>query len=417
MDLFNFIGEKDYRTFAGGSWPTFSDFQIGKKAQNPEIQQEIDSFVEMMQQTYQDLNPDPDHLAVANQHRQGQQFFDKKYIANGCRIPWTTLGINANGNAFICSSPSWVPKFVGNIVSDADIWAVLNSETAQRIRQEIYHGRYYYCNNQLCNFFGQVPTNKYQNIVTTSDDPLPYESRAEYQVHEIPSQLIFDFDYTCNFRCPSCRTETINNNKHRVIRSMNDSIVQQIKTEIIDRIGKQPVNIRWAGGEPFISEPYLELFEYINSVNKPNITHTIQTNGSYLKNKKELLAKLLPSVQELRVSFDAATADTYALTRVGGVWTNLIDNVQWVKEFISANKLNTVLSADFVVQKLNYQEIPAFKQLCKDLGITNIKYQKMWNWGTWTQGEFHSHNVYNRDHNEYPKLIEIFRSVGKNIVE
>ena len=43
-----FIGEKDYRVFAGGSWPTYRDFQSGQKAQSSEIQTEIDSFVVMM---------------------------------------------------------------------------------------------------------------------------------------------------------------------------------------------------------------------------------------------------------------------------------------------------------------------------------------------------------------------------------
>jgi sulfatase maturation enzyme AslB (radical SAM superfamily) len=306
---------------------------------------------------------------------------------------------------------------VGSILDDTDIWAVLNSETAQRIRQEIYHGRYYYCNNKICNFFAGVKSNDYKSNADTNDEPLLYTSQSEYQVFEIPQNLIFDFDYTCNFRCPSCRTETINNNKNHVIRSLNDQIVQRIKTEIIDRIGTQPVNIRWCGGEPFISEPYLELFEYISSVNKPNISYTIQTNGSYLQSKKHLVSKLLPSVRELRISFDAASQETYDKIRVGGNWELLLDNVAWVKKYITDNKLSTKLSADFVVQKNNYQEIPAFDRFIKQFGITDVNYQKMWNWGTWPEHDFHQHNVYNRGHSEYPQLIKIFRSIGKNIIE
>ena len=417
INHYEFIGEKDYRIFAGGSWPAYQNFQSGQKAQSPEIQAEIDLFVNMMKQTYQEINLSQDNLAVSNQQRQGQQFFDKQYRPNGCRVPWNTLGINARGHAFICSSPSWIPKFVGSILDDTDIWAVLNSETAQRIRQEIYHGRYYYCNNQICNFFAKVKSNDYKNNAETTDEPLLYTPQSEYQVFEIPKNLIFDFDYTCNFRCPSCRTETINNNKHHTIRSSNDQIVQRIKTEIIDRIGAQPVNIRWCGGEPFISEPYLELFEYISSVNKPNISYTIQTNGSYLQSKKHLLYKLLPFVRELRISFDAASRETYDKIRVGGNWDLLLDNVAWVKKYITDNKLPTKLKADFVVQKNNYQEIPAFERLIKQFGITDSSYQKMWNWGTWPENDFHQHNVYNRGHSEYPQLIKIFRNIGKNIIE
>ena len=374
MSQYAFIGERDYRAFAGGSWPTFAEFQAGVQAQDPEIQNEIESFVSMMQQTFQEIHQPTEKLAADNQVRQGQTFFNKNYMPNGCRVPWTTLGINANGNAFICLSPSWIPKYVGNILETEDIWQLLNSTTAQQIRQEVYHGRYYYCNNQICSFFAGVKPADYTAQNGSDTEPLPFESRPEYQVHEIPRDLIFDFDYTCNFHCPSCRTAVANNNKNHIVRTMNDQIVERIKTEIIDRVGTQPINIRWAQGEPFISEPYLELFRYIAEVNKPNIKHTIHTNGSYLKSKKDLLAKLLPSTRELRISFDAATAETYADVRRGGVWEILLDNVIWVKRYIEENNLATQITADFVVQRLNYKEIPAFEQLCKQLGIQHIQY-------------------------------------------
>jgi molybdenum cofactor biosynthesis enzyme MoaA len=417
MINFEFVSEKDYRVFAGPSWPSYQEFQSGTLATEPHIQQEIHEFVAKMYQTYQELNPDTNTLALENQQRQNQVFFDKKYRANACRIPWQTLGINAHGNAFICSSPSWIPKFIGNIVDAPDIWSVLNSETAQKIRQEIYHGRYYYCNNKLCAFFQSKRPSQYQYQPVMPSEPLPFESRTEYQVTEIPGNLIFDFDYTCNFRCPSCRTELINNNKHHVIRQQNNLIVQRIKTEIIDQIHQQPVSIRWAGGEPFISEPYLDLLKYISQSRKPNITHIIQTNGSYLKNKQDLLQWLLPSVSHLRISFDAANKETYAKTRVGGVWATLLDNVHWIQQYIHNHRLTTKISADFVVQADNYKEIPDFEILCQQLGIKTVHYQKMWNWGTWPTQQFEQNNVYNPQHSEYPRLLEIFHKIGKKVID
>jgi molybdenum cofactor biosynthesis enzyme MoaA len=125
----------------------------------------------------------------------------------------------------------------------------------------------------------------------------------------------------------------------------------------------------------------------------------------------------LPFVRELRISFDAATEETYNKIRVGGDWNLLLNNVAWVRKYITDNNLPTKLSADFVVQKNNYQEIPAFSRLVEQLGITHVSYQNMCNWGTWPEDEFHQHNVYNRGHDEYPQLIKIFRSIGKNIIE
>ena len=355
---------------------------------------------------------DRDQQADANRERQQQIFFDKHVPkSTHCWVPWQTMGINANGNIFICESPSWVPKFVGNILEVTDVYDALNSQMAQAIRREILENRYYYCNHKISRVL--APKNKLINVTPSKDDlaPLPFEDSESTRVTSIPKNLIFDFDYTCNFRCPSCRTELINNNKHHVIRPINDNISSKIKELVIDKIGTQAVEIRWAGGEPFISEVYVDLMRYcVNS--KKNIKHVIQTNGSYLISKADLLEELLPHVKELRISFDAATADTYSKIRVGGVWENLINNVKHVKEQIARLNAKTVVAVDFVVQKDNYKEIPMLRKLCTDLGIDKIYYQRMWNWGTWPIEEFNDKNIYNPDHPDYKQLMIAFNLVG-----
>ena len=290
---------------------------------------------------------------------------------------------------------------------------------ALKIRNEIVNNRYFYCNNQICSFFKHVPSDSYntqpdndhQSIVA-----LPDRIDDQLQVTAIPSNLIFDFDYTCNFKCPSCRTELINNNKHHVIRNINNNIVDKIKTLVIDQIENQPISIRWCGGEPFISESYLDLMNYILAAGKTNIRHIIQTNGSYLQSKKDLLQRLLPSTQEVRISFDAATEATYHKIRVNGQWNLLLDNVRWFKQFVSKNNFPTQVSADFVVQLDNYREIPLFVELCTQLGIAHINFQKMWNWGTWPQDTFDSKNVYNPQHPKFPELQDIFKQINREIL-
>jgi sulfatase maturation enzyme AslB (radical SAM superfamily) len=414
-DLKKIISIKDYRTFAGPDWPAYDSIVAGVASDSTVIQQEIDEFVAMMRQTFDEINQSGDSLAEQNQQRQQQVFYDKHYTgATQCRVPWNTLGVNNNGDVFLCSSPSWIPKFAGNILKTDDIYQVLNSTMAQQIRQEISAGRYYYCNNKICSFFAKIDPATYQSSPQHTDSPLPFVDQKA--VTAIPANLIFDFDYTCNFKCPSCRTQLINNNKHHVIRPVNNSIVQKIKHLIIDKIENQAVEIRWCGGEPFISEVYQDLFEYIICADKPNIQHIIQTNGSYLRSKASTVQKLLPTTKELRISFDAATAETYQKIRVNGDWDLLISNVRWVQDYIAGSQLSTRVSADFVVQLDNYKEIPAFVDLCDDLGIQHINFQNMWNWGTWPQQEFDNKNIYNPAHPLYSQLTEMFEKTGRKIL-
>jgi len=418
-DLGKIISYKDYQTFAGPNWPSYHNIIDQQHIPNTGIKKEVDNFVKMMTQTYQELILPGTELAASNQQRQNQIFFDKKAsIDRGCSIPWNTLGINANGEIFICSSPSWIPKFVGNIQKINNIYEALNSEMALKIRNEIVNNRYFYCNNQICNFFKNIPSGSYN---TQPDDhqsmvALPDRIDDQLQVTAIPKNLIFDFDYTCNFKCPSCRTELINNNKHHVIRKINDNIVDKIKTLVIDQIDHQPISIRWCGGEPLISETYLTLMNYILDTKKTNIQHIIQTNGSYLQSKQDLLQRLLPSTQEMCISFDAATATTYHKIRVNGRWNLLLDNVRWFKQFVDKNNFPTQISAYFVVQLDNYREMPLFVELCAQLGIDNINFQKMWNWGTWPQDVFDSKNVYNPQHSKFAELQDIFKQINREIV-
>ena len=154
MNLDKIISIKDYRLFAGPDWPSYREIIAGKKSSNKDIQHEVDNFVDKMKQTYQEMVQTGDVIAEANQLRQQQIFYDKNYQqTNSCGVPWNTMGVNARGDVFICSSPSWIPKFVGNLLQTSDIFDILNSKVAQQIRQEILAGRYYYCNPKICGFF------------------------------------------------------------------------------------------------------------------------------------------------------------------------------------------------------------------------------------------------------------------------
>jgi len=415
------VDEKTYRSFKGSDWPNFEEFIENNYQVKPMIENEIIEFVSIMEKKYHDIaTPRTIELSVANQKRQNQIFFDKHYkypptsnpYKYQCRAPWETLGINNNGNAYICPSPSWIPIFVGNLLETDDIYAdILNSDASLKIRKEISKRRYFYCNTTICDFFHDIDIDQYQHEPITDADKEPLIDNIEHHfyVNEIPKNLIFDFDYTCNFKCPSCRVEVQNWNNDHILRPINDRLVEKIKHLIIDKIQEQPTSIRWCGGEPFMSEVYMELFKYIISTGKPNIQNIIQTNGSLFIAKKDLLKDLLPYVEELRISFDAGCAETYALTRIGGDWDRLIENTKFVVSLIKENKFKTKVSADYVVQKNNYKDLPQFVKLCNELDIQINITHKMWNWGTWDEETFDDMNIYHPKHPLYEDLKTYFK--------
>lgn len=420
-DLKKITDEKIYRSWKGVDWPNYEDFVNNNYVVGDNIQKELDDFTEITQKRYNDIAlPRTIELSKSNQERQKQIFYNKHFnLESGCKVPWNTIGINANGNVYICQSPSWIPIFVGNIFQTDDIFEILNSEIARKIRFEILNKTYYYCNNTICDFFRKIDTNNYEKKPNHKNDLIEQkfvDSSALY-VTQIPTEIIFDFDYTCNFKCPSCRTEVENWNNDHVRRPINNQIVEKIKTMVIDKIESQFITIRWCGGEPFMSEVYLNLFDYIIKTKKTNIQNIIQTNGSLLQSKKDLMIKLLPFISNLYISFDAGTEETYKITRVGGDWNRLLDNTKFILKLIKEYNFRTVVRADFVVQKDNYKDLPEFVNLCKQLGIRPNHMQKMWNWGTWDQETFESLNVYDKKHLLYEDVKMYFNRANLPIAK
>jgi len=418
-NLKKIVSEQHYRRSQQVGWPNYLEFVSGATVDNIEVAQQISEFVQRCQDSYQRLIEKGLEATAGNQAGQRQVFFDKRFQGDThCTVPWETMSVGSEGTVTICMSPAWIPVSVGNVLTADDIYTdILNSPSAQSIRNEILQGRYYYCNNTLCRFFDHYDKKLYQQAPEDIADIADFDALAPVTgndtcVTQIPRNIIFDFDPTCNLRCPSCRFNVINYNKHPEFRANNDNIAEKIKHLIIDNIGTQPIEIRWAGGEPFISEVYLDLMDYIIATGRRNIRHVIQTNGSYLKKKQELVTKLLPFINELRISFDAATAETYSRVRVNGQWDLLLENVRWVQDQIKQQGLKVRVKADFVVQLDNYQEIPQFRTLCNELGIKQINFQRMWNWNTWPIEELDRRNVYNANHPLYPEVMRLLDSIG-----
>ena len=82
---------------------------------------------------------------------------------------------------------------------------------------------------------------------------------------------------------------------------------------------------------------------------------------------------LIQNIEEISVSIDAATKETYQKIRIGGDFDNLINGLKRLQK--RKEKLNSPtpkLITKFVVMKLNYKEIQEFVKLINSLGINTI---------------------------------------------
>ena len=102
-------------------------------------------------------------------------------------------------------------------------------------------------------------------------------------------------------------------------------------------------------------------------------------------------------VRSCEISVDAATKNTYEnITRLGGNWDELIDNLKFISKLPYLSRVKT----SFVVQKSNYKEMKLFYNIMKKIfrNKVSVFYGKVNNWGTYTEKEFNDLAVWNNNH-------------------
>ncbi len=125
-------------------------------------------------------------------------------------------------------------------------------------------------------------------------------------------------------------------------------------------------------GEPFLNREYQRIFDYVTTNYHGTRIH-ISTNGSLLTD--EWIHKFLEYEKCLiNVSINASTAKTYNKITGVNLFKSVVKNASKMVEAKQRNKADDfVITASFVITKINIYELPRFIELCAHIGIQYIK--------------------------------------------
>jgi len=150
-------------------------------------------------------------------------------------------------------------------------------------------------------------------------------------------------------------------------------------------------------GDPFASHVYRHFME--QTPVKDNIKYSILTNGLLFKEFHARVPHVINNLNELGVSIDGATKDTYEKLRLGGKWDKIIEGLESIAEQKQKNNFTFILH--FVVQKENYREMETIIDLGEQYGADRVWLNKIEDWGT--MDDFRSQDIWNT--NEYKDQI------------
>ncbi len=210
-------------------------------------------------------------------------------------------------------------------------------------------------------------------------------------------------DQSCNLSCPSCRTKLI------LARKNEQDRLNEIFEAVILPLLRDARQVKITGsGDPFASGHYRHVLKRLSRREFPQLRVQLQTNGVLLDRRAWQELGLDGLVESVWVSIDAARPETYAIVRRGGSFGKLLQNFEFLGALRRQGHIRH-LRLDFVVQALNFREMPEAVDIARAFGFDRIHFQMIRNWGTFTVAEFDRHFIGSPDHPDYGEFLEVLR--------
>ena len=260
-----------------------------------------------------------------------------------------------------------------------------NSPAAQDIRASIHDGSYRHCSRVHC---PKLSGGTLEGKGDVKDATLaPVVAARTTRLERKPKNVILSHDRSCNLSCPSCRTGLVLAGKAEQDR------LNRLADETVFPLLADAKRLRLTGsGDPFGSAHFQYVLKNLHKAGNDAIRLVLQTNGLLLTERLWQGLALEGRVDAIIVSADAAKAQTYAQVRRGGDFARLLRNLDFVAGLRQEGRIGS-FRLDFVVQALNYQEMPAFVRLARRLGCDGVKFQMLRSWGTYTPEEYAGHDI------------------------
>jgi len=290
-----------------------------------------------------------------------------------CTRPFQWASILDNGNVCPCC-PSWVDFYMFGNIKDNSLKEIWNSDKAQEFRKSILDGSFKYCNEASCPHL-QSKTEDVQTLhqIEKKESPEIYDDiKNEKQILEHgPLVVNCDYDRSCNLSCPSCRRDVImvSGEKRKRLLELHDKIAQDAF------LSAKQITVT-ASGDAFASPVFRTMLQNLSKEQAPNLKEIlVLTNGLLVSKYWDSMSSYAKEkVSSISFSIDAATAETYAINRRGGKFSDLLENMEFVKQLKLTGALECFCTS-FVVQNNNYHEMLEFVELCESYDVDVVQFQ------------------------------------------
>ena len=140
---------------------------------------------------------------------------------------------------------------------------------------------------------------------------------------------------------------------------------------------------------------------------RDNIKYSILTNALMFKEFHTRVPYVIDNLQEIGVSIDGASKETYEKLRLGGKWEKVLEGLECISQLKQKHNFRFILH--FVVQKENYHEMEDIIELGRQYGADRVWLNRITDWQTFTN--FSRHDVVAPEHPEHSEFQNQFARI------
>lgn len=329
-----------------------------------------------------------------------------------CMYPFERIEILPKGEVYTCCS-GYIKHnyYIGNIYEQSfdEIW---NSERALKLRYSVSNGNFEYC-MENCKWLHKENIENNADPATTN--PIVERTMEDCvdgwekcRIESSPRFINLTCDDTCNLTCPTCRSS------HRALNKEEaERLYERLETVVRPMLRECELLGGLASGDLFASYALTKFYRTLTKEEFPKLKLYIITNLQLLTPQKWYEMNNLHTIPiRLGVSVDGADKETYEKNRRGGSWEVLCSNLSFIREWRKRedNKIE-FLCLHFVIQENNFRQVEDFVKFGEKYNADVIEFQKLGNWGTFSDKEYKLRNVFDPHNDLYGEACQRLKEV------
>lgn len=179
-----------------------------------------------------------------------------------------------------------------------------------------------------------------------------------------PYSVLIETCNYCNLQCPSCTTPHHKINREKKMMSFEDykKIIDYIKNSV-------HIVLLYFSNEPLLHPQLPEMIEYAHQ----NNLYTIISTNATLLNEKIARKLYKANLDEIMLCLDSVKKENFEEFRKGAIFETVFENIKrfcQIKKELKCKK--PYLELQFILNKLNQDEVDEMKKLAKDFGVDKL---------------------------------------------